>query len=185
MTDGSSPAVVEDEVFPPTLREVMIRPRWIGVLLLCLIVAGVFAWLGQWQLARAITTDPLPPGVTEQVTPIEDVVEPGAYLPEPLVGQKVSVSGWWIDTDFLLVSGRYNDGAQGYWLYYDEDASNPPYLPVDNGTPLNGSYLGNVNVGVIGYVAVDAEPTERERAFVDCWFSGEARPRLVEAATRF
>lgn len=119
MTDGPARADVEvpyDEVFPPTLREVMIRPRWIALLLLCLVVAGVFAWLGQWQLGRAISTDPLPPGATEQVEPIEDVLEPGAYLPEPLVGQKVMVAGWWIDTDFLVVGSRYNDGAEGYWV---------------------------------------------------------------------
>ncbi|GAA1469996.1 SURF1 family cytochrome oxidase biogenesis protein [Microbacterium thalassium] len=115
MTDAA-PELPDDEVFPPTLREVMIRPRWIALLLLCLVVAGVFAWLGQWQLARAITTDPLPPGATEQVEPIEDILEPGAYLPEPLVGQKVSVSGWWIDTDFLVVGSRFNDGAEGYWV---------------------------------------------------------------------
>ena len=47
----------EPGVFPPTLREVMLRPWWIGMLLLCLVVAGVFAWLGQWQLGRAIDTD--------------------------------------------------------------------------------------------------------------------------------
>ena len=33
------------EVYPPTLREVMLRPRWIAVLLACLVVAGVFATL--------------------------------------------------------------------------------------------------------------------------------------------
>ena len=48
------------EVFPPTLREVMLRPRWIALLALCLVVAGVFAWLGQWQLGRALQTDPTP-----------------------------------------------------------------------------------------------------------------------------
>ena len=39
----------------------MLRPRWIGVLVLALVVAGVFAFLGQWQLERAIDTEP-PPG---------------------------------------------------------------------------------------------------------------------------
>ena len=53
----SAPAPVE--VFPPTLREVMVRPRWIAMLLLCLVVAGVFAWLGQWQLGRAIDNAPV------------------------------------------------------------------------------------------------------------------------------
>ena len=110
---GPSPEV---EVFPPTLREVMLRPRWIAMLLLCLVVAGVFAWLGQWQLGRAIQTNPVPPGATEDVRPIEDVTTPGAYLPEPLVGQRVSVDGWWIGEDFLVVESRYNDGALGYWV---------------------------------------------------------------------
>ena len=45
--------ITEPEVFPPTLREVMLRGRWIGMLALCLVVAGIFAWLGQWQLSRA------------------------------------------------------------------------------------------------------------------------------------
>lgn len=103
-------------LFPPTLREVMLRGRWIGVLLLCLVVAGVFAWLGQWQLARAIDTDPPPAGATEQVRPLTDVVEPGQYLPEPLVGQRVTTTGSWVPGDFLIVSSRYNDGLEGYWV---------------------------------------------------------------------
>lgn len=102
--------------FPPTLREVMLRPRWIGVLLFALVVAGVFAWLGQWQLARAIDTDPLPPGATEQVRPLAEVASPGEYLPEPLVGQRVEVTGRWVPGDFLIVSSRFNDGVEGYWV---------------------------------------------------------------------
>jgi hypothetical protein len=108
--------MAEPDVFPPTLREVMLRPRWIALLLLCLVVAGVFAWLGQWQLGRAIATDPTPPGATEQVQPIADVAAPGEYLPEPLVGQRVEASGSWIPGDFLIVAPRFNDGAEGYWV---------------------------------------------------------------------
>lgn len=103
-------------VFPPTLREVLLRPRWLGMLVLCLVVAGVFAWLGQWQLGRALQTDPTPPGATEQVRPLADVVAPGAYLPEPLVGQRVTVTGTWVPGDFLVVASRYNDGTEGYWV---------------------------------------------------------------------
>lgn len=86
------------------------------MLVMCLVIAGVFAWLGQWQLERAIDTDPPPAGATEQVRPLTDVVEPGAYLPEPLVGQKVETSGTWVPDDFLVVSGRFNDGVEGYWV---------------------------------------------------------------------
>lgn len=104
------------EVFPPTLREVMLRPWWIGMLVLALAVAGVFAWLGQWQLSSAIDSDPMPAGATETTRPLGEVVEPGAYLPEPLVGQRVETAGTWVDGDFLVVSSRFNGGTQGYWV---------------------------------------------------------------------
>ncbi|GAA1687566.1 hypothetical protein GCM10009808_00720 [Microbacterium sediminicola] len=104
------------EVFPPTLREVMLRPQWLGVLALSLIVAGVFAWLGQWQLGRAVIVNPVEPGETEIVQPLADIAGPGEYLPEPLVGQRVEASGTWIADDFLIVSSRYNDGVEGYWV---------------------------------------------------------------------
>lgn len=111
-----SQSAAETEVFPPTLREVMLRPWWIGMLLFALLVAAVFAWLGQWQLGRAIDTDPPPPGATEQLRPIADVTAPGEYLPEPLVGQRVEVSGALVAGDFLVVSSRYNGGEAGYWV---------------------------------------------------------------------
>ncbi|MFJ6534185.1 SURF1 family protein [Microbacterium sp. NPDC091662] len=94
----------------------MLRGRWIGMLLLCLLVAGVFAWLGQWQLERAIETDPPAPGATEQVQQLTDVLEPGTYLPEPLVGQRVETTGAWVPGDFIVVSSRFNDDVEGYWV---------------------------------------------------------------------
>lgn len=111
---AAAPAV--PEVFPPTLREVMLRGRWIAMLALCLVVAGVFAWLGQWQLGRAIDIDPTPPGATEEVVPLAEVAAAGEYLPEPLVGQRVTVTGTWVPEDFVIVSSRFNDGVEGYWV---------------------------------------------------------------------
>jgi cytochrome oxidase assembly protein ShyY1 len=115
-TAAPTPAGEPLDVFAPTLREVMLRPRWIGLLLLCLVVAGVFAWLGQWQLGRAVQTNPIPPGATEEVQPLADVAAPGEYLPEPLVGQRVETAGRWVPGDFLIVESRFNDGVEGYWV---------------------------------------------------------------------
>ncbi|MDN3495774.1 SURF1 family cytochrome oxidase biogenesis protein [Planococcus sp. APC 4015] len=111
-----TPVAEPVEAFPPTLREVMLRPQWIGMLVLCLVVAGVFAWLGQWQLSRAIDTNPPPAGATEIVRPLADVVEPGEYLSDPLVGQRVEVTGSWVPGDFIVVASRFNDGVEGYWV---------------------------------------------------------------------
>ena len=106
----------ETQEFPPTLREVMLRGRWIAVLCACLVVAGVFAFLGQWQLERAIDTDPPPEGITEEVRPLTEVLSPGEYLAEPLVGQRVETAGTWVADDFIVVSSRFNDGAEGFWV---------------------------------------------------------------------
>ena len=104
------------EVFAPTLREVMLRPWWIGMLFFALVVAAVFAWLGQWQLGRSIDTNPPPPGITEVVKPIAEVLQPGQYLAEPLVGQRVDVGGSFVPGDFLVVSSRFDNGVEGYWV---------------------------------------------------------------------
>lgn len=112
MTDQADPELV----FPPTLREVMLRPRWLAMLGFCLLVAGVFAWLGQWQLSRAIDFDPPADGATEQVVPLDDVLAPGDYIDAQYDGQRVRVAGAWSPDDFLVVSSRFNDEASGYWI---------------------------------------------------------------------
>jgi hypothetical protein len=56
----------------------------------------------------------------------------GAYLPEPLVGQRVEV-GTFVAGDFLVVSSRFNDGQQGYWVTGQlraTDAATPTSLAV-------------------------------------------------------
>jgi surfeit locus 1 family protein len=113
--DSATPAGIP-EVFPPTLREVLLRPRWIGMLVLFVVLAGVFAWLGQWQLGRALADGPTSTSALEVVKPIDEVVKPGQYLDGALVGQRVSVSGFYVPGDFILVSQRLNNGVEGYWV---------------------------------------------------------------------
>jgi cytochrome oxidase assembly protein ShyY1 len=116
MTSAPATDPLPPQVFPPTLREVMLRPRWIALLAFSLLVAGALAWLGQWQLGRAVDTSPPEPGMTEVVQPLAEVVQPGDYLPEPLVGQRVEVSGTWVASDFIVVSSRFNNDVEGYWV---------------------------------------------------------------------
>ncbi|QLD13325.1 SURF1 family cytochrome oxidase biogenesis protein [Microbacterium oleivorans] len=94
----------------------MLRPWWLGMLAFALLVAAVFAWLGQWQLSRAVDTSPPAPGQTEQVRPLADVASPGEYLPEPLVGQRIEVRGSFVPGDFDIVSSRFDQGVEGYWV---------------------------------------------------------------------
>jgi len=44
----------------------------------------------------------------------------------------------------IVLSWNAVMGATGYKIYYDEDSSNPPFSPSDNGNPVSGSAVGNV-----------------------------------------
>ncbi|MFT4210493.1 MAG: SURF1 family protein [Microbacterium sp.] len=94
----------------------MLRPRWLGMLALCLVVAGVFAWLGQWQLGRALATPAAEETSSESVVPIDDVIAPGEGLLDTDEGQRVEVTGTFVADDFIVVSSRYNDDVEGYWI---------------------------------------------------------------------
>ena len=52
----------------------MVRPRWIAALVLALAISAAFAALGQWQLARAISSGEVVERSTETVQPLSDTV---------------------------------------------------------------------------------------------------------------
>ena len=54
----------------------MLRPRWVGALVLALAIAAAFALLGQWQLDRAIASAQVEERTTEDVVVLADVVSP-------------------------------------------------------------------------------------------------------------
>ncbi|GAB3616285.1 hypothetical protein GCM10027416_08420 [Okibacterium endophyticum] len=99
-----------------TLAQVMRSPRWIGALVFALAVSGVFAWLGQWQLSRAIVSVEVTEAQTESPVPIGGVIEPGAYLNDSEIGQMVEVTGSFVPGDYLVVSNRINLNETGYWV---------------------------------------------------------------------
>src|SRR4051794_6186552 len=97
------------------LLAVMARPRSLALLVLALLVAVVFALLGQWQLSRASQNGHIIGELTEHVRPIAEVVQPEVFTPSSAVGQLVSVSGTWVEGDFLALRDRIDRGRSGYW----------------------------------------------------------------------
>lgn len=107
----------------------MVRPQWIAALLLALIVAGIFAWLGRWQLESAIQ------GAsrdyqTEVMKKFTDIASPGEPISEAAGGSVVEVDGSFADGDFNIVSPRVNGDESGAWvvahLLTDEPAGDEP-----------------------------------------------------------
>lgn len=97
----------------PTLAQVMRRPQWILALLLALVVASVFAWLGQWQMGHAIRDNVDELTATETVREIDELTKPIAGIPEIAAGAVVSVEGSLVAGDYEIVVERMNQEANG------------------------------------------------------------------------
>jgi len=70
-----------------------VTPKWIGGLLIALAAASLFAWLGQWQLGRAV----------ESNQPVQIVK---ATTVAVMLDQK----------NIFIVGGRIQDSKTGYWV---------------------------------------------------------------------
>lgn len=100
----------------PTLAQVMRQPKWIAALALAILVAGLFAWLGRWQMGHAITLEQDKPGSTETVRPISEVTEPGRSVTDRAAGMVLSTEGRLVPGDFLVVEERVNGDRVGAWV---------------------------------------------------------------------
>lgn len=104
----------------------MRRPKWIRALVFALLIAVVFAGLGQWQLSRAVTSNgPGPSATTEVIEPLTQIATAGQPVLETQDGQMVTVTGTLVSPDFSLVSSRLNGGVEGYWVVGRLDLGEP------------------------------------------------------------
>jgi surfeit locus 1 family protein len=94
----------------------MLRPRWIGALLLAMAVAAGFAWLGQWQLGRAIESGTEVVSPTEHMAQLSTVAKPGGPIRDAATGQLVTATGSFNPHDYRLIADRLNRGSSGYWV---------------------------------------------------------------------
>ncbi|HEY0247436.1 MAG TPA: SURF1 family cytochrome oxidase biogenesis protein [Gryllotalpicola sp.] len=104
----------------------MRRPRWIGVLVIALVVAAAFAYLGKWQLTRAVEARQVGPQITETTHPLDQVLTPGKAIADKRVGQLATVTVDTVPADYVLLQGRDNDGQTGWWVVAHTTVSEGP-----------------------------------------------------------
>jgi cytochrome oxidase assembly protein ShyY1 len=92
------------------------RPRWIAMLVLAMLIAGGFAALGQWQLARAVATGVVVVRNTETPVPLETMASPQSPVKDVANGQNVTAHGEWVAGDYVVLSERLNGSKMGYWV---------------------------------------------------------------------
>ncbi|WAC66621.1 SURF1 family protein [Agrococcus sp. SL85] len=146
----------------PTFRQVAARPRWIGVLIGCLLVSGIFALLGQWQIERAVEQGQRDERDTETAVPLGTMAQPGEPLTTEAGGRMVSLIG--DDTaDYRALAGRNQDGRSGWWIIgrvlVEDDGAPAADLPADApGASLAVAY---------GWTADEASAREEAAAMAD------------------
>lgn len=108
----------------------MVRPKWIGLLLLALVLAGVFAGLGKWQLDRAIQSGKAVPVPVENVVALQGVIQPGGPMLESSVGRLVDFTATFVPGDEQILYGRLNYGKTGYWVVSHATVKSPEGTPI-------------------------------------------------------
>jgi surfeit locus 1 family protein len=99
-----------------SLRAEFRTPRAIGLLLLALVIAGLFAALGQWQISRAIQQGTVVERPTERSVALSSIAQPAQQQTDASVGQRVSARGRLLPADTVIAGDRLNDGKRGWWV---------------------------------------------------------------------
>jgi cytochrome oxidase assembly protein ShyY1 len=95
-----------------------LRPRWLALLAVVLLAATGMARLGQWQLQRAHDLG----GAQEHAragrapVPLTSLLTPQHAFAPQAADRRVEVSGRWDPAGQLLVAGRLQHGASGWWV---------------------------------------------------------------------
>jgi surfeit locus 1 family protein len=92
------------------------QPKWILLLLFALALAAVFAWLGKWQVERAVLDSQAASAPTEIAKPLTELAKPGGPIPITAGGHLTSAEGAFDPEGFVELTGRLNQGEAGYWL---------------------------------------------------------------------
>lgn len=96
-----------------------LRPRWLALLALALLLAGIAVQLGrwQWQVAHDLAREEVVREIQQRpVEPIADVIAPHDPFPDDGSGQRVTARGHYEPADQLLVVRRLLHGREGLWV---------------------------------------------------------------------
>jgi surfeit locus 1 family protein len=99
-----------------SLRAEFLTPRSIGLLLLAVVIAVVFALLSQWQISRAVQQGTVVERATERTVPLTSIAKPATQQTDASVGQKTEARGRLVPEDTVIASDRLNQGKRGWWV---------------------------------------------------------------------
>ena len=100
-----------------------------------IVISGVFVLLSQWQFGRSTQSEAPVSNTTEDPRPLTSVLKPGDFFPGSVADQRVAAAGSYDPQKQVLVAGRLNDGAKGYWVVNAFAVTDAPVLTGAGASP--------------------------------------------------
>ena len=105
-----------NEATTPTFWQVARRGKWVWGLIIALIVTGIFAYLGRWQLERSIDASRVVGPDTELAVPLRDLATPQMGVGSEVAWRRVAVDLAIVPGDTILLANRVNTDSTGWWV---------------------------------------------------------------------
>jgi surfeit locus 1 family protein len=144
---------------------VMRRPRWIAALCVALLVAGVFAALGQWQLERSFAEATVVERDTENAVALETIASPQQVISTDASGRMVRVECSFVAGDDVVIQQRRSVDGSGDWLVRhcvtEADASLAVVLGWSPGT-LEPALIGDPEMPLVGRYVPTESPQQSD-----------------------
>lgn len=111
-----------------------LRPRWLALLGVVVVLCVAFGWLGHWQLDVARSKEH-PQRVVTGGSPalLDQVTSPQQVFLTGMQGRPVTVSGTYDAGRQVLVSGKRLGGQDGYWVLTPLRTASGALVPVVRG----------------------------------------------------
>jgi cytochrome oxidase assembly protein ShyY1 len=96
-----------------------LKPRWLGLFALLVVILVTFFQLGLWQLHVAQDkglADALRQAHAARPVPLDGVIAPHQPFPDSASGRSVTATGTYAADSQILVGVRRLQGRQGYWV---------------------------------------------------------------------
>jgi len=96
-----------------------LKPRWLALLAVALVLATGMAFLGQWQLDRARENsrrEAVQEATGRPAVPLTSLLHARQSFTTEDADRPVTAQGQWDGAHQLLVAERYQDGARGWWV---------------------------------------------------------------------
>jgi len=86
------------------------------MLVFVLAVAAVFAWLGKWQVERAVISSAQNSIPDQRAVPLSTLASPGMPITESAAARRITVEAQLDTSSVMVLQKRLNFGVEGYWV---------------------------------------------------------------------